>query len=65
MVIIQKPLELCGKIIPAIDANGTITYFSADNNSALFKVKTKTASRTGNDGTKDVKQCNSIIKLFK
>ena len=36
--------------------NGTISHFSADNNnSASFKFKTKIASRTENDGTKNVK----------
>ena len=34
-----------------LNANGAIAEFSADNNnSALFKFKTKIAGRTGNDG---------------
>ena len=41
---------------PFIIANGTIADFPADNNnSASFKVKTKIADRTGNNGTKNVK----------
>ena len=56
MIIIRKHQELCGNIIQAIDANGAITYFPGDNiNNALFKVKTKIAGKTGNDGKKDVK----------
>ena len=41
---------------PYLDDNGAIADFHADNNnSALFKFKTKTAGRTENDGTKNVK----------
>ena len=61
MIIIRKQQELCGNIIQAIDANGTITDFPGDNNNiALFKVKTKIAGRTGNYGPKDVK----ILKWY-
>ena len=38
---------------PFLDDNGAIADFpDDDNNSALFKFKTKIAIRTGNDGTK-------------
>ena len=41
---------------PFLGANGAIANFLADNNnSALLKLKTKIAGRTGNDGTKNVK----------
>ena len=41
---------------PALNANGVINDFPADNNnSALFKFKTKIAGKTENDGTKNVK----------
>ena len=41
---------------PFLGANGAIADFLADNNnSALLKLKTKIAGRTGNDGTKNVK----------
>ena len=41
---------------PFLDNNGAIVDFPGDNNnSASFKVKTKIADRTGNDGTKNVK----------
>ena len=40
----------------ALNANGAITGFPADNNDSVwFKFKTKIAGRTGNYGTKDVK----------
>ena len=40
-----------------LNANGVITNFLANNNnnSALFKFKTKIAGSTGNDGTKMLK----------
>ena len=37
---------------PALNNNGTIAGFRADNNSALCKSKAKVAGRTGNDGRK-------------
>ena len=41
---------------PFLNNNGAIADFPADNNnSALFKFKTKVAGRTGNDGTKNFK----------
>ena len=41
---------------PYLDDNGAISDFPADNNnSASFKFKIKTAGRTENDGTKNVK----------
>ena len=44
-----------------LDNNGAIADFPADNNNGVsFKFKTKTAGRTGNDGTKNVK---TIIPL--
>ena len=46
---------------PFSNANGAIADFPAHNNDNIsFKFKTKTASRTGNDGTTNVK----IIKIF-
>ena len=39
-----------------LDANGAMADFPVgDNSSALFKLKTKTGDRTGNDSIKDVK----------
>ena len=41
---------------PFLNANGAIADLPADNiNSASFKSETKTAGRTKNDGTKNVK----------
>ena len=41
---------------PFLNANGAIADFLADNNnSALFKFKTKIAGRIGDGGTKNVK----------
>ena len=41
---------------PFLNVNGAIDGFLADNNnSASFRFATKIASRTGNDGTKNVK----------
>ena len=40
---------------PVLNNNGAIIDFPADNNnSALFKFKTKITDRKGNDGIKDV-----------
>ena len=40
---------------PALDANGEITDFPADNNNGKsFKFKQKLRGETGNDGSKDV-----------
>ena len=44
-----------------LDDNGAIADFPAgNNNSALFKFKTKIADRTGNDGTKNFKNIGTI-----
>ena len=41
---------------PFLNANGAIADFSADdNNSSLFKFKTKITGRTENDGTRNAK----------
>ena len=41
---------------PYLNANGAIANFTVDNNnSPSFKIKTRIAGRTGNDGTKNVK----------
>ena len=46
---------------PFLDDNGAIADFPAgNNNSALFKFKTKIADRTGNDGTKNFKNIGTI-----
>ena len=60
MIIILKYLKVYGNTIeinqPFSDDNSAIVDFPADdNNSTLFKFKAKIASRTGNDGTKNVK----------
>ena len=50
---------------PLLDANDTITDFSAANNShALFKLKQKITGSTAASGTKDVSN-NGANKLFK
>ena len=42
---------------PYLNADGAFAYFPANNNnSALFKFKTKLAGRIGNNGTKNVKR---------
>ena len=51
----MKALQLWQYYEPYINTNDAITDFSADNNSASFKFKTKIAGRTEDDGTKDVK----------
>ena len=44
------------RVEPFLDDHGANVDFPVDdNNSALFKFKTKIAGRTGNDGTKNVK----------
>ena len=39
---------------PALNDNGEIIDFPADNNSASFKFKQRITGQTGNSGTKDV-----------
>ena len=49
---------------PFLDNNGTNADFPSDNNnSGLFKFKTKIASTIGNDGTKNVKT-RVLLKYF-
>ena len=58
MIIILKHLEVYGITIEMNNflANCIIADFPAtNNNSALFKFKTKIAGRTKDDGTKNVK----------
>ena len=52
----SKTSKVYGITLDMNHFNGTIADFPADNNSsASFKFKTKTAGRTENDGTKNVK----------
>ena len=60
MIIILKHLEVYGNSIKTnyllFNDNGAVTDFSDDdNNSILFKFKTKIAGKIGNDGRKNVK----------